>query len=103
MYFDNCRSKEEVQSKYNRLAKCVSGDMDIVQEIQREYKLRIDAPPVAGIEQRIDQVLAWAANQPGFDVTFLTSLKEQFARSGNLSPKQQQAFENIVRKTKLKI
>jgi len=50
---------------------------------------------------RINLVLEWAKNKPGFDKSFINSLKISCERTGKLTDKQKIAIENIIKKWKI--
>jgi hypothetical protein len=110
MYFDNCKSKEEVIVKYQRFGACIESDQGIINEIQEEYNKRINSNaespkvgPIGSLSDRLEKMLKWAETQPTFDKKFILSLWEKVEKGFTLSEKQIGAFENIVKRFKLDI
>ena len=104
MYFDNCKTYEEVVEKFTRFSNCVKGDAEIIAEIKAAYTAKTAQPtPVSDtpFPERLAKLLAWASTQPNFDTKFLVSLQEKLDKGWSLSEKQIAAAENIITRFKL--
>ncbi len=119
MYFDRCKTVEEVKDKFKRLAKLVhpdhGGDVALMQEINTEYdkalyslkntgqvKPAADKPPSMA-NRLIDIILDWAENNPSFDTGFVRSLERRLAAGVQLTMAQEASLSRIISKFKIKV
>lgn len=52
-------------------------------------------------EEKIELILNWAKAHPRFDVSYVWSVKDGLEKWGKLTPAQDQALSNIIRKWKI--
>lgn len=50
------------------------------------------------IQEKINQILDWASEHPEFDSEYVERLNETFEARGTLSPRQEEALDNIIEK-----
>lgn len=46
--------------------------------------------------EKIDAILDWASENPGFDTSFIDSIAVHFDRHGRLTPTQEESLDNII-------
>lgn len=132
MYFDTCKSLDEVKRRYKILSKRLhpdtGGDETLMKEINEEYdkkckNFNFDFKPnhdfkrnwkrhshkdeedeqPSDYKEKILGILSWAEEHPSFDVEFLDSLLSKIEKGIILSPKQKKAVDNIIIKFKINL
>ena len=113
MYFDHLKTSDEIKNRYKLLAKRlhpdVGGDTVIMQEINTSYEKalkKLEQPQrvfVCQNRNKIESVLEWSFNNPSFDNKFVLSLLKRLDSGKDLSPPQEYALNNIIKKFKIEI
>ena len=55
-----------------------------------------------GYREKISAILKWATNKPSFDTKFVLSVKKSLEEYENLTEKQKDAIDNIIKKFGIK-